>query len=288
MAGTTSGSPRARMLGAWLRDARETNTDLGVRELARKLDIQHPNISRWETGERMPRPEDVAKYLTAVDVNGAECERLINLARAATEPNWLTLGEPGASEALAALIEFEQTAKQITDWSPTVVPGLLQTGDYARAIMNDAGGVPTQERDQRVRVRLSRRDVLSRRDPVQFSAIIGQESLRQVIGGPEVMADQLRHLKQFSDWPTVTLQVLPTGSGWHPGIAGPFELLEFASGRPIVHLEHLRSSLFLYEEPADLQAYKDAADTLRELAMSPDDSAGLIAELITHLEMEST
>jgi len=287
MAGTTSGSPRARMLGAWLRDARETNTELGVRELARKLDIQHPNISRWETGDRMPRPEDVAKYLTAVGVNGAECERLINLARAATETNWLTLGEPGASEALAALIEFEQTAKQISDWSPTVIPGLLQTGDYARAIMVDAGGVPTQERDQRVRVRLSRRDVLTRRDPVRFSAIVGQEALRQVIGGPDIMADQLRHLLQFGELPSVNLQILPTGRGWHPGIAGPFELVEFESGRPIVHLEHLRSSLFLYEEPADLEAYKEAADTLRELAMTPEESAGLIAELITHLEMES-
>lgn len=288
MAGTTSGSPRARMLGAWLRDARETNTDLGVRELARKLEINHPNISRWETGERMPRPEDVAMYLTAVDVSGADRERLINLARTATEPNWLTLGEPGASEALAALVEFEQTAKQITDWSPSGIPGLLQTGDYARAIMTDAGGVPAQERDQRVRVRLSRRDVLTRYEAVPLSAIIGQEALRQVIGGPEVMAGQLRHLLQFGELPSVTLQVLPTGQGWHPGLPGAFELLEFASGRPIVHLEHLRSSLFLYEEPADLEAYMGAGVALRDLAMSPEESAKLIAEVITHLEMESS
>ncbi len=227
-------------------------------------------------------------YLTAVEANGADRDRLINLARAATEPNWLTLGEPGASEALAALIEFEQTAKQITDWSATGIPGLLQTGDYARAIMTDAGGVPAQERDQRVRVRLSRRDVLTRREAVSLSAIIGQEALRQVIGGREVMADQLRHLRQFGDLPAVTLQVLPTGQGWHPGLPGAFELLEFASGRPIVHLEHLRSSLFLYEEPADLQAYMEAAATLRDLAMSPEESARLIAEVITHLEMESS
>ena len=283
MAGTTSGSPRARVLGAWLRDAREA-AELGVRELAGQLEIHHPNLSRWETGERMPRPEDVSMVLTAVGVNGSERERLINLARAAHEPNWLTLGEPGASEALAALIEFEQTAKLITDWSPVPIPGLLQTGDYARAIMTDAGGVPTQERDQRVRVRLSRRDVLTRRDPVNFSAIIGQEALRQIIGGPDVMADQLRYLLQQSELPTVTLQVLPTGEGWHPGIAGPFELLQFETGRPIVHLEHLRSSLFLYEEEDDLQAYVDAANTLRERALSPKESAKLITDTITTME----
>lgn len=282
MAGT-SGTPRARVLGAWLRDAREA-AHLGVRELATKLEISHATLSRWETSERTPRPEDVAMVLTALGVNGAERDRLVNLARAANEPNWLTLGEPGASEALTALIEFEQTAKHITEWSPAGIPGLLQTGDYARAIMTAAGGVPTQERDQRVRVRLSRRDVLTRLDPVIFSAIIGQEALRQVIGSPEVMIDQLRRLLEFAEWPTVTLQVLPTGHGWHPGLAGPFELLQYDSFRPIVHLEHLRSSLFLYEEETDLHAYVDAANTLRERALNPTESTQLITDTITTLE----
>lgn len=282
MAGTTSGSPRARVLGAWLRDAR-TAANLGTRELARMLDLPHPYISRWETAERMPRPEDVATVLTACGVNGSERERLINLARTATEPNWVTVGEPGASEALAALLEFEQTSKRIAEWSPTVVPGLLQTGDYARAIMHGAG-IAQNEIDPRVRVRLSRRDVLTRRNAIEFLALIGQESLRQIIGGEEVMVDQLRLLLQFAEYPSVTLHVVPTGRGWHPGMAGPFELLQFESGRPIVHLEHLRSSLFLYEEEDDLQAYVDAAATVAGVAMSPTDSAGLIAERITELE----
>lgn len=282
MAGTTSGSPRARLLGAWLRDARRA-ANLGTRELARILDLPHSYISRWETAERMPRPEDVATVLTAVGVNGSERERLVNLARAATEPNWVTVGEPGASEALAALLEFEQTAKHLVEWSPLVIPGLLQTGDYTRAIMHD-GGVPQQLITPRVRVRLSRRDVLTRRDAVSFHALIGHEALRQIIGGKDVMIDQLRELLQFAQRPSVTLQVVRTGHGWHPGIAGPFELLEFESGRPIIHLEHLRSSLFLYEEEADLQAYIDASAKIAEVAMSPAESAELIAELITTLE----
>lgn len=281
MAGTTSGSPRARVLGAWLRDARQA-ANLGVRELARTLEIEHAYISRWETAERIPRPEDVAMLLTAVGVNGSERDRLVSLAKAAVEPNWVALGEPGASEALAALIEFERTAKHFTEWSPAVVPGILQTGDYARAIMVDAG-VPPQEIDPRVTVRLGRRDVLTRRNAVSFLALVGQEALRQVIGGPEVMADQLRLLLQLSDLPSVTLQVVPTGQGWHPGIAGPFELLEFESGRPIVHLEHLRSSLFLYENQEDLQAYVDAVTTIRKVAMSPKESGRLIAKTVSAL-----
>jgi len=281
MAGTTSGSPRARVLGAWLRDARQA-ANLGVRELARALEIEHAYISRWETAERIPRPEDVAMLLTAVGVNGSERDRLVSLAKAAVEPNWVALGEPGASEALAALIEFERTAKHFTEWSPAVIPGILQTGDYARAIMVDAG-VPSQEIDQRVTVRLGRRDVLTRRNAVSFLALVGQEALRQVIGGPEVMADQLRLLLQLSDLPSVTLQAVPTGQGWHPGIPGPFELLEFESGRPIVHLEHLRSALFLYENQEDLQAYVDAVTTIRKAAMSPKESNHLIAETVSAL-----
>jgi hypothetical protein len=220
--------------------------------------------------------------LTAVGVNGSERDRLASLAKAAVEPNWVALGEPGASEALAALIEFERTAKHFTEWSPAVVPGILQTGDYARAIMVDAG-VPPQEIDPRVTVRLGRRDVLTRRNAVSFLALVGQEALRQVIGGPEVMADQLRLLLQLSELPSVTLQVVPTGQGWHPGIAGPFELLEFESGRPIVHLEHLRSSLFLYENQEDLQAYVDAVTAIRKMAMSPKESGRLIAETVSAL-----
>jgi transcriptional regulator with XRE-family HTH domain len=271
------------VLAAWLRDAR-TAADLGVRELARKLEMEHGTLSRWETGDRLPRPEDVATVLTALGVKHSERERLVNLCRSATEPNWVTVGDPRVDEALTAVVEFEQTAKQITEWSPAVIPGLLQTGDYTRAIMADAGK-PSTEAKPRVSARLSRRDVLTRRDAVTFSAIIGQEALRQVIGGLEVMADQLRHLlQQQRELPNLTLQVLLTGHGWHPGIAGPFELLQFETGRPIIHLEHLRSSLFLYENEDDLHAYLDAAATLSNLALNPKESATLIADTIPTLE----
>lgn len=284
MAGTTSGSPRGRVLGAWLRDAREA-ANLGVRELARTLDIQHANISRWETAERLPRPEDVAMLLTAVGVNGPARERLINLAHAATEPNWVTTGVPGGSEALSALMEFEKAAKLITEWSPTVVPGLLQTGDYTRAIMKDTG-VSAEQIDARTMLRRSRSDVLNGRNPIPFHALIGQEAFRQIIGGSEVMVDQLRQLLRSGEEPTITLQVVLTGEGWHPGLVGPFELLTFDSGRPIVHLEHWRSSLFLYERAEDLQAYVEAAATISDLAMSPEESAAFIANRISELEHE--
>jgi transcriptional regulator with XRE-family HTH domain len=282
MAGTTKGSPQLRILGAWLRDAREAKK-LGVRELARQLGIEHANLSRWETAERQPRPEDVSMVLTAVGVSGDDRERLVDFARGINEPNWLTLGDSATSEALTALIQFESMAASFAEWSPLVIPGMAQTGDYARAIMRD-GGVSTGEINARVAVRLSRRDVLTRQEPIHFHALVGAEALRQVIGGVDIMAAQLRYLLEFSKIETVTLQLVPTGHGWHPGLAGPFELLRFPTGRPIVHFEHFRSSLFLYEDESDLQAYGGVVTTMSELAMSPEDSASYIADAISELE----
>jgi transcriptional regulator with XRE-family HTH domain len=284
MAGTSgSGSPRARVLGAWMRDARD-KAGFGVREAARAAGIEHATLSRWETAARTPRPQDVAVVLTAVGAPADERDRLVQFAESATsETNWVTVGDPSVSEALIALIEFEQMAKRITDWSMAVIPGLLQTGDYVRAIFKDSGK-PAAQTAPRVSARLSRRDVLTRVAPVEFRAVLGEEALRQVVGGPQVMADQLRHLLEFAELPNVTLQVLPTGHGWHAGIPGAFELLEYETARPIVHLEHLRSSLFLYQSESDLQAYKDAAVTLRDLALKPAQSAEFIARRKTELE----
>jgi transcriptional regulator with XRE-family HTH domain len=270
----TSQTPRARYLGAELRDAR-SNAGLGVRQLARQLGIGHGKISLWENGKKIPSTEDVASYLAAVGVTGDERERLLELARLAEQPNWLAIGIPGIAEELAALMEFERTAEAIIDWSLVLIPGVMQTGDYARAIMD-----VQPMADTRVAMRLGRRDILVRRNPVQFTALIGEYALRQPIAEPDVMADQLRHLRQTAELPNVTIQVIPSSTGFHPGLMGPFVVLKFPKAKPIVHLEHHRGSAFIFEDD-DVAAYLDAAEIIRrEVAMSPEESAGLIAEVI--------
>jgi transcriptional regulator with XRE-family HTH domain len=270
-------TPRARFLGAELRDAR-TKADVSVRELARRLGIGHAKVSFWENGKKIPKTEDVARYLTAIEVTGDELERLLEMARLAEQPNWLLAGVPGIAAELGALMEFEKTAREIVAWAPLLVPGLLQTGDYARAIM---GAAPTA--DTRVAMRLGRRDILTRRNPVQFTAVIGEGVLREGIAEPEVMAAQLDHLKQTADLPNVTVQIMPSRSGYHPGLAGPFVVMEFPKAKPIVHLEHHRASAFVFDDD-DVAAFVEAAGRLRGLAMSPEESAGLIAQLMNEME----
>src|SRR5690606_18027389 len=262
-------SPRVRALSAALRHAR-LGAGVGQRELARQLGIQHPTLSYWERGARVPSPEDVAAILATLGITGEERERILDLARHASEPNWLAAGVPGMSPGLAGVLDCERTATKITDWSPLLMPGLLQTSDYARVILAN-GNLPAQEVEPRVMMRMARRDVITRSRPVAFTGLIGEAALYNPIGGPEVMADQLRHVLKMADSETITVQVVPTDSGWHPGLSGPFILFDFADSPSIVHIEHHRSSAFLYEEK-DVEDYQTATENIRGVAMSPAES----------------
>lgn len=244
--------------------------------------MAHPQLSYWESGRRIPGVEVVAGILAKLDITGDERDRILELARNASEPNWLTAGVPGMSPGLAGVLDCEQTATAITDWSPLVIPGLLQTSDYAREILS-AGDLPANQVKPRVMMRMSRRDVLTRRKPAGLLALIRESALRETIGSPEIMADQLGHVLTMAAMDTVTVQVVQSGHGWHPGLSGPFILFDFPDSPSIVHLEHHRSSAFLYDDK-DVEDYQTAAATLRGVAMSPTDSTGLIASVITELE----
>lgn len=278
MRGTT---PKAKALGAELRRAREA-AGISVRELARQLETSHAAVSRWETGSRSPKPEDVAAYLARIDASGELRAELVELARNPDESRWLSVGIPDRQRQVAAMLEFEHEASNITAVSPLLVPGLLQTADYARAIMT-GGGVPKAEVDMRVAVRLGRRDAITREEPVQFSAFVGESVLHQLVGGTPVMAEQLRALQRFGVMANVDVRIIPTRSDWHPALEGPFFLTEMKSGASVVHLENRISGLFLHE-PDEVAAYRHAVDKIEEVAMGSQESEELIADVVDRVE----
>jgi len=278
MAGTT---PKARALGVELRKSREA-AGYSVRQFAAMLDTSHATISRWETGQRTPTPEDVAAYLAKAGVSAVTRQQLVDLARDADGPHWLSVGMPEQQRQLAGLLEVERTANRITTVSTLLIPGLLQTGDYARAIMR-AADVPASEIDTRVAVRLGRRDAITRRNPAQLVAFVAESVLHAEIGGPAVMLDQLHALLEHAERPNVELRVIPTKTDWHPGLDGPFSLVEASDRAPVVHLENRISGLFLHE-PAEVEIYRVAVNRVSEVAMSAKDSATLIADVINSRE----
>lgn len=279
MAGNSEHPPKARALGAELRECRVA-AGVKQRELAKQLDVSYVTISRYETGARTPKPEDVAQVLATLGVAGSKYDELVDMARDADQPNWLDTGHTGIRRELTTLIEFERSAQRITDTATSVVPGLLQTSDYARAVLGES----SSDVDARVAMRVGRRDVLVRRDAPEFAAIIWEPALREPLGGYRTMADQLHHILWMAERPNITVCVLPAGSTrWHPAHAGAFILFEFPKSAPIVHVEHFNSSAFLHREK-EVAGYQTAASTLRESAMSPEDSAGFIAKLKDEME----
>jgi transcriptional regulator with XRE-family HTH domain len=267
-------TPRARALAAALRDAR-VSRGVGQRELAHRLGLTHPRLSHWESGRRLPTSEEVAGILGCLRVVGEERDELLELARNAHEPNWLE-----APQVLPAIVECERTATAIFEWNLSLIPGPLQVSDYSRAVL---GLLPSAEVDQRMLIRTARGEVLSRRNPAPYQALLGEAVLRQGIGGSEVMTVQLRHLQAMANLRHVTVRVVRTGIGWHPGLVGPFAIFDFENLPSIVSVEHHRGSAYLYDE-GYVAGYKAAANVVLNLAMSEQESLALIAEVITELE----
>jgi hypothetical protein len=160
-----------------------------------------------------------------------------------------------------------------------VVPGLLQTPQYARAVTRAAvKDLDDRDLDALVEVRLARQDVLRADPPLVLSAVLDEAVLRREVGGPEVMARQLERLMEAARLPQVRLQVLPFSAGAHVGLTGPFVIFSFpsTSDLDVVVLDQLTSSLYL-ERKEDLMAYSEAFNTLQMHALSPEDTLDYIA-----------
>jgi len=241
----TSSSPGSRALSASLREVREARK-FGLRELARALEVDPRLLSQWELGIRVPPIEEVARILGYLRVDRVVTDRILFLAQHVKEPNWLDSNPSDLPSALTGIIEYERTATKITNWAPAIVPGLLQTADYARAVLT-AARISEEEADRRLVMRLNRQKILAKREPVRLNAIVGEATFRTRVGNEDIMSDQFDHLVQAVRRPNISLRIVPLDAGYHPGLLGPFIIYEFGDRPAIVHLEHYHASGFLPE-----------------------------------------
>lgn len=254
---------------------------MSLRAVAKDLGIDPSTLSRWESGKRVPEPAQIARILGHLGIDNSRYDEIMGMLDGVDATQWLAISLPEQRQQNSALLDFEATADTITEIAPLLIPGLVQTRGYARAIMS-GGTVPPDEINTRVATRLGRRDVVSaeRPDPANLVVLIGEAALRQEIGSTEVMVEQLEYLLRVAGWDHVDLRVIPFSSGWHPALEGPFTLIDPRDdGFPIVFLENRRSGLILHQE-ADVTAYREAVDVVLEVAMSPEASAELIADVI--------
>ncbi|WP_433870452.1 helix-turn-helix domain-containing protein [Saccharopolyspora sp. CA-218241] len=267
-------SPKVRALGAELREHRKA-AGISVRKLAEQLQKHHSVLARYETGEKRPESETVAAIMTALGASDIERTRIVNLARDAEDANWVAVGDSSHRD-MTTLIEYERTACRIVEVATTVVPGILQTYDYARSIISKWSPA---DADARTAIRVGRRDTLTKRNAPEFVAIITENALREPIGGSAVHAEQLHHLLSLAKLPNVEVIAIPCGTGeWNPSHAGSFLHFEFAKASPIVYIEHF-SSLTLLHTPKETRAFGHAIDSLRNIAMSPEATTELITRI---------
>jgi transcriptional regulator with XRE-family HTH domain len=285
MGSSSSGTPRARTLAAALREVRaaarreDNGKPISQRYLAQRLGLAHTTVGRWESGDSVPSAEDVSAAIAVLGVTGERREQILALARDSAQSDWLASGPPGVSQQLAGVMECERTTTHVISFDPLVISGGLQTSAYARAIIGGDRGLSPAEVETRVMLRMGRRDTFTRAKPARLLALIGEPAIKGGIGGDAVMAEQLAHLLTMSKLDTITVQVVPMNAEWNPGHAGNFALYHF-DGRPtIVYLEHYRTGAFLVDEE-DVEAFRIAADDIRRVAMSLEESARLIADVL--------
>ncbi|RKT49279.1 helix-turn-helix domain-containing protein [Saccharothrix australiensis] len=261
---------KAAGLGAQLRALRKSRKT-SMKTIASKLGWSESKVSRMETGLRTVESEEVAAYLALLGVTGAERERLMAMARTPTEPAWLET-ITGLPESSITLATWESQARSLTDWSPLLIPGLLQTMEYGRAYML-ADRIPEAEVGVRLMARQHRQQVLDR---IDYTAIVDETVLHRRVGSDRVRRNQLRHLLDVAHERTgVSIRVISVRAEAHAGLVSPWLLLEFEEKPPMVHIELSRSAVF-FAEPAQTDTYVATRAQLLALAMDEGDSLRVI------------
>jgi hypothetical protein len=274
------------LLGAHLRRLREaqgvTREDAGW-----EIRSSDSKISRMELGKVSFKERDVADLLTLYGVSdNEERDRLLALARDANTPGWWHR----YGDVLAGWFQFylglEAAANLIRTYEVQFIPGLLQTREYARAVVQLAHSPSAGlEVERRVDLRLKRQRVLSQAHPPQIWAVIDEAALRRPIGGYAVLKAQLQALIEATEMPNVRIQILPFEVGGHAGSGGAFTILRFPEGDlpDIVYVEQLTSALYL-DKREDLDQYAEAMERLCVEADPPGRTADTLAKMLTDME----
>ncbi len=276
---------RRRRLGAELRRLREAHS-LKLEEVAEQLGLAPSTLSRIETGKA---PTKLA-YLTAmlgmygVDDPGAR-KVLVDMAREGHRKGWWSIYDDVLPSGFDIYVGLEAEACGLRSYETDVVHGLLQTTDYALAVLRELRPRDSDEQIRRVvDLRMQRQRLLDQDPPLDLWLILDEGAIRRNIGGTAVMRPQLEHLIQASRWSNVTLQVLAFGSGAHAGLTGPFSILEFPerSDEDVAYTESVGGMIYM-EKDREVRLCAEAFDRMRAAALSPAASVELIQQVSREL-----
>ncbi|GAA3509080.1 helix-turn-helix transcriptional regulator [Actinomadura keratinilytica] len=267
---------RGRRLARELRRLRE-NLGLTLQDVADRLDWSRATVSRVETGQTRPKVADVARMLELYGVPSPDRDALITLARDAGQRGWWTAY---ADVFAGSYVALEDEASAIRTWDPQLVHGLLQTEDYARAVITAGRMLPGRtEIERRIAARKVRQKLLDRENAPLLHVVLDEAVLHRPLGGASVMNAQLRKLSVMTERPNVTVQVLPYAAGEHAGLDGRFTILSFPdpADPDIAYVEGTMGDVYV-ESAEETGVHRRRFDRIVEAALSPEDSAHLIIE----------
>jgi transcriptional regulator with XRE-family HTH domain len=273
-------SARSRELGVELRKKRE-QAGLKGQELAAQLGWSASKVSRMESGTVAVSEVDAAIYLTYCGVHKDNLDEVLVLVRAPNTNMWLQERGKRLPEDLRTLIYHETTARRLFNYETGIVPGLLQTADYATAVFELAGVLPRERVPDAVEARMDRQSVLRRPNPPECVFYLHEHGLRSKIGSNQIMHEQLLQLVFLTARPQHQIRVVPAGA--EPRSLGSFMLMGYESHGAVVYLGALTTSLFL-EKPDHIEAYEGMLDRLDRAALDTGQSREWLARLASDFD----
>ncbi|MFF0015911.1 Scr1 family TA system antitoxin-like transcriptional regulator [Streptomyces sp. NPDC005374] len=252
------------LVGTFRRAAGLTQT-----ALADAATVDEETIASIEQGRRNLKPDLAALLDELLDTKGTLSVAVANMPEVDLFPRWAE-----------DYIDLEREALALSWYDNQVLPGLLQTPAYARAVfLNDVPALSEEEIEQRVTARMERQEILQRREPPTISFVISEVTLMDRLGGEQVHGEQLGRLREWADLPGVTLQIMPVGRAFHAGLVGPFTVIETADHQRVAYVEAPRRG-WLIADPDDVSYLERRYAMLRSQALNPQESKSLLDRLL--------
>jgi transcriptional regulator with XRE-family HTH domain len=273
------------LLGAQLRRLREA-ANISREDAGYHIRASGSKISRMELGRVSFKERDVTDLLELYGVtNAGERDKLVQLCHEANAPAWWQKYQDVVPDWFAVYVGLEEAAQLIRIYEVQFVPGLLQTEDYARAVVQQgAPGLDPAEVERRVAVRMGRQQLLTKDNPPKMWAIVDEAALRRPMGGREVLIAQIERLMDAVSEPYVTLQIMPFRYGGHAAEGGAFTIMRFpeADLPDMVYMEYLTGALYL-DKPDEVERYAAVMERLSVAGTSPDKTRELLAGMLKEI-----
>jgi hypothetical protein len=270
------------LVGSQLRRLR-TEAGISREEAGEAIRASEWKIHRLENGQVRFKERDVVDLLRRYGVTDpGEVASLVVLAREANAPGWWQQYGDLLPQWFRAYMDLESAATLIRTYEGQLVPGLLQTEDYLRAVIGGAHlDESREEAERRVALRVTRQALLDRANAPRVWAVVDEAALRRPVGGPKVMRGQLERLIEVAELPNVTLQILPFDAGAHPAMVGAFSILRFAVQElpDVVYIEHLTNALYL-DRREDVNRYLHVMDSVSMRAEPPDRTVDALRQIL--------